>query len=141
MARMPGSIDNLHFCTSNPRFDGMFVNVWKSLPLAARRRMLRYFRSSTPIPFVVALTPQIDDDQHTLGIWKSGSRCFLFWSEAVERLPDTLLRTLIAHELAHCCIDAYGHSDNNDEEFARELSTTWGYDEEALDDWIVQELL
>src|SRR5262245_54139912 len=114
-------IDNLYFTSqATPRFTEHFYAVWRSLPLGSRRRMLHYFRASAPAPVMVVIWPPIfDADTKTLGMWKRGSRCFYFWDAIVDTLPDNLLRTLIAHELAHCCIDAYDHSDTNDEEAAR----------------------
>lgn len=124
------------------RFARLFGEVWRTLPLFARRRMLRYFRdgwaleamiTGGPSPAILITAEPIEGGG--LGCWRQKRGAFFFWAEAVNRLPDTHLRTLIAHELVHCVLTASGE-DSSDEMWVRETNIEWGYDENALDDWI-----
>lgn len=124
------------------RFARLFGEVWRTLPLFARRRMLRYFRGGKllervltggPSPAILITAEPLDGAG--LGSWQQKRGAFLFWCEAVNHLPDIHLRTLIAHELAHCVLSASG-ADTDDEVWVRELNIEWGYDEDALDNWI-----
>jgi hypothetical protein len=64
-----------------------------------------------------------------------------FWSPVVDRMPDNLVRDLIAHELAHVWQDATrGQSgcltEYEEEDEADDLIQRWGFgDPELIDEW------
>ena len=61
-----------------------------------------------------------------------------FWVNAVDRMPDPHVLTLIAHELMHACLWAMGQRDNAlDENFVQNcVVSDWNFDEFALQEWI-----
>jgi len=72
-----------------------------------------------------------------------------FWSKVTERMPDKILRLLIAHELAHVYQNAIGDEvwfglhdvpSNGDRELDADiLAGEWGYIGDEIDQWAADE--
>lgn len=63
-----------------------------------------------------------------------------FWSPITDRLPPSLLRGLIGHELAHLAMAAAGGSDAAsvaaDERATDWMARAWRFPTDEIDDWI-----
>ena len=63
-----------------------------------------------------------------------------FWSKIVAEYPDSLVRDLIAHELAHVLQAAWGWDFGPADSFEAEEDAdlqmqAWGFDAVAMDEW------
>ena len=56
---------------------------------------------------------------------------FIFHAPAVAAMNADLVAALVAHELAHACFHA--QELEHTEEHARQLATSWGFDQAGLD--------
>ncbi len=120
------------------RFARLFKEVWKAIPMRDRKVMVKHWRSQKAA-FVALIQPgesvaqlqkmpwpRIEvlswppDFQECYGICFPG-RAFgsvsrlAFWAFAVEKMPDQIIKTVIAHELGHAylfAIDDYSHSED-----------------------------
>lgn len=88
------------------RFVRVFRETWKGIPLSERRRLLSYWRSRSPTPYsprfiILEGLYNRGEDIAALGVCYFHQNAFEFRADAVNLMPDNILRTLIAHELAH----------------------------------------
>lgn len=176
------------------RFARIFRETWLSLPLWARRRMLRHWRedsrrvigdlmvtkatrgkapSECPVGSVqdarihTMISPKIEllpgwygsecvlnvrlcearELMQPLGQVLWGGHVLRFWSEAVGRMPDDIVRRLIAHELAHVFQHAVGYEEHfgyipdhdECELHTEEMADFWGFNGEAIHRWADEE--
>lgn len=125
------------------RFAELFYGTWKRLPLYARRRILKHWRSNNIAESAVILAPDIQltafpldkdfegeydpEDPPLRGTWASVNRhgqAMAFYWPIINRMPDPLVHDLIAHELAHIHQFAEGWQtqiDDDDEGYAYKL--------------------
>ncbi|MFQ5464240.1 MAG: hypothetical protein ACE5E5_16640 [Phycisphaerae bacterium] len=138
------------------RFAVNFRKTWRRLGKDVRGRLTAYWRD--PDLVYMALQPVFPTIE-VLNDWperceRDLARCcknghhFRFWAPAVDAMPDHLVQTLIAHELAHAYRASDGtfvmdpqnlptaDEDRNDEfETMRLVCYEWGFDDTELDDW------
>jgi hypothetical protein len=128
------------------RFADLFRKTWNHLPGHATKRILRHWRA--PCPFAPVLRPQIE----LVGDWSGRivamSETFMegnhlaFHKPSVDRMPDHLVETLIARELARVFDIALVGSCNRDAKEAcyrpGEIAESWGFDDNALGGWWVK---
>jgi hypothetical protein len=135
------------------RFAGFFRETWGRLPMWARRRFLKHWRTD-PFPPPLLYSPVIE----LLPGWsgrKAGrglrgdaanvscrGHLLRFWTRCVAAFPDDLVRDLIAHELAHVYQWSIGDDletmDNFEaESLADQLVEDWGFSADAMDEWML----
>ena len=141
--------------TDDERFARNFRKTWRRLGNDVRTSLLDYWRD----PDIVYMSQLIFPTIEVLDEWSGRrefdlARCsknghhFRFWAPAVDAMPDHLVQTLIAHELAHAYRASVGifvmdpdnpataHEDRTDElDTRRLLCDEWGFDDTELDDW------
>lgn len=89
------------------RFARVFRLAWRHIPVGERRRLLTYWQALPTYPGFAPRFVILDDlfnrgqDLNALGFCHFGSNSFEFLADAVNLMPDNILSTLIAHELAH----------------------------------------
>jgi hypothetical protein len=136
------------------RFTVAFKATWRRLSRKVRRTLREYW--ATPLgvydelfPFAkrpgIEIVPHLNgSNRDALGMCMAHRHWFYFWAPAVDLLPEDLLQTLIAHELAHAHYAATGQheaagADPDDDEWeeiwVRECVQDWRFDEGGLDDW------
>lgn len=152
------------------RFAQVFTTTWRTLPLRVRRRCLSVWREllmwGNPVfrgmaPRIEVLDDWSGRDRYTYD--KRNPSCctaqvlsnprpspsfmeIRFWAPVVDRLPEHLLATLIAHELCHVYLQSYGSEvpwwDDSDaeEEVVEGTISEWGYETAELDEWEGQHL-
>jgi hypothetical protein len=141
----------------------LFAETWRGLPLWVRRRLLKHWRAERlrgerityPRVFLTATFPAPHSDAavlelaDTVGRWCPWDGGLYLLAAIVDRMPEELVRALIAHELAHAYCTAervlsgrYTHAreieeDNGEEDAVREFNT-WvlGHHEGPLSDWL-----
>jgi hypothetical protein len=166
-------------CGDEGRFCRLFADTWRRIALGARRLLMGYWRSDHPnvaicdfrgdhgrerlvVPRIQLLNgwhpPSfglVRTGPPAPGRWPDLGSCyaegflFRFYAPVVDRLPDQLVRYLIAHELAHACQYAVGigHrfagvgaadvTDGMLEEDADLMASLWDCGEsEDLDTWL-----
>lgn len=138
------------------RFARSFRKTWWRLAKDVRRSLTDYWRDPDLVYMVLQIvfpTIEVLDDWSGRGE-RDLARCcknghhFLFWAPAVDAMPEHLVQTLIAHELAHAYRASEGifvmdpeNLPTADEERNDELETMrlvfyeWGFDDTELDDW------
>jgi hypothetical protein len=141
------------------RFARLFKETWLSLPLLARRMMLRHWHEErrgiggfwgtpTTSPTIELLSGWFPTES---SLWEAmdgmpeaeqplaqvfgGGHTVRFWSTAVDDMPDDLARRLIAHELAHVHQFACGRSGVDCEADAEQLACSWGYPGGTIREW------
>ena len=127
-------------CGDDARFARLFRATWALLPLADRRRLLKYWRLLGVKIELLSMWPSWDanDPDGCFGQCGQYGWELRFWADAVDHMPEEHVMTLIAHELFHACLWAMGEPDlAKDEAFVRDnVSSDWNFDESALDEWI-----
>ncbi len=153
------------------RFVRVFRATWRRIPLRYRCRLLAYWRELQneseglcPVFFPAQKMPtdhERVDAPMALGLWKSFGGSTHYLAPVVEMMPDNILSTLIAHELAHVAyrldmqfsqpelftdgdgaltrlclrerdeVERYG-----DEMEVREMQDEWGFDEDECCEWL-----
>lgn len=153
------------------RFARLFRETMQRLPLGPRRRILKHWREcslalgglSPMIQLGLWATEHFEKDDLTATTWaevKHRGHHLCFFSRIVDRMPDELVRDLIAHELAHVWQEATfitGRCLDTDktliaidrsgcewlpgelEEHADDLMESWGFNATAMDDWSLRE--
>jgi len=127
------------------RFAELFRATWLQLPGHAIKRILRYWKRGYILDELLPMTPTIDLFEFWNGrtdqIWDHGYHAheILFHSESVHRMPDTLVQTLVARALARV-FDAAIHGFDglcwyDEDEVISGIVTTWGFDNDVLDEW------
>jgi hypothetical protein len=141
----------------------LFAETWRGLPLWMRRRLLTHWRAERqsgkgityPHVFLTATVPAPRSDTaafelaDAVGVWRPSEGALILRAGVVDRMPDDLVRVLIAHELAHAYWTAermlsgrYTHAveieeDSEEEHKVCEFnSSVLGHDEGLLDDWL-----
>jgi len=141
------------------RFARLFVETWKQIPLGPRRAILRHWRNGGVAPFSVGIPLAFSPLIELLSGWSKqevrrgghglrGTKAMVsyrghklqFWSKIVAVYPDSLVRDLIAHELAHVLQSARGWdswpadpvAEEEDADFQMQV---WGFDDVAMDEW------
>jgi hypothetical protein len=109
------------------RFARQFIETWKLIPLAARRRMLALWKSfQANLPFCPFL--ELLDDWSTREVKAGlstaqvamGGRQIRFHAGEFAEMPDGACRWIIAHELAHVLQLATGREMGDDDSDERE---------------------
>ena len=144
---------NIHlyaFDGDGPRFAHLFRETWRLLPLYARLRILCLWRNSADaLAHTILRSPNIELLSDWSGRKGRGLRGCLaavsnhghqlrFLSRAMDRLPASIVRDVVAHELAHVYQAAVGadwsvHEVLESEMEADELVTDWGFDAKSVD--------
>ena len=134
------------------RFCEIFQRTWRRIPLWARRRLVGHWRDDCRNGTVSHMSPRIE----LLGDWVERDRAFgcigraghriWFWAPIVDAFPEEHVAELIAHELAHVYLFAFGQEEGTNrrlhrwddpiEEAADELMEEWGFDPYDMDDWV-----
>jgi len=75
------------------------------------------------------------------GVYARG-HCLRFHALSVDRMPEEVVRDLVAHELAHVYLQAIGVADEMEqgdlEQAADEVMDGWGFDSCSIDEWAVE---
>ncbi len=127
------------------------VNFWRTLallPRHVRQTLRRYWKSDAvperyvgpempPLPIVFVGTPEKGlIPPNVLGCTDGFE--FTFWLPLASIAPNSVLQTLVAHELAHAFLRVHGQeseSENLEERAVRAVTLAWGFREEDLDVW------
>lgn len=140
------------------RFAGIFRDTWKSIPLRARRLIVKLWRQC-PLRRLQGLwSPMVAlSDYWEFSEWSGrepkdfggcgcGGHSLYFFAPIVDAMPVQHVGELIAHELAHAVQFASGDFPQTDrskhrwfddtEIIADEIMHQWGFDPDAIDDWI-----
>jgi hypothetical protein len=156
------------------RFAELFAAAWRRLPLWVRRRMLGHWRTNSACRMLAGipiaedadgrvtqfLSPKIElacdeyfeacveGGRKTSGAWKAQGHHLIFNGTHTDRMPDSVVQDLVAHELAHvhqyvCGLQHYfGTDDPTHGELeleADEMMECWGFDPESIDRWAAAE--
>ena len=145
---------DLSLSNGGERFAENFKRTWKRLPLGPRRRILAAWKcgdSGTIGRTTVLVSPQIElvdgwsGRRDAVGAAGANGHLLRFFAPDIRRMPDNLVEDLIAHELAHVYQGALRMLDWDetdelqvavDEQEADILMEEWGFDADALDDWL-----
>jgi hypothetical protein len=140
------------------RFARGFRKTWRRLGKDVRRSLTDYWRDPDIVYMGLQLvfpTIEVLDDwsgrnEGEAGVCKLNGHLFRFLAPLVDAMPDDILATLIAHELAHAYRAAVGilvldpdnpltaEENGRDELETRQLvHGTWGFDEDALGSWLL----
>lgn len=145
------------------RFARLFRETWVSLPLTARRRMLKHWREDerrgmrgfwcmgptqayptiqllfswfrTESDLYAALDLMPEEEPQPFAQVFGGGHTLRFLAAAVDRMPDDVVRRLIAHELAHVHQFASGGLGADCEDDAERLAGAWGYSDQPIREW------
>lgn len=140
------------------RFAGIFRATWRRIPLGARRIMVEHWRNA-PLLFVQGhWSPLIQFANNwmffnvfirqlkDLAICTPHGHILAFYAPVVDAMPAVHVGELIAHELAHVFLYADGELLGTDREkprisdpieiMADTIMEMWGFDSEALDQWL-----
>lgn len=136
------------------RFVAAFRRVWRAMPLAARRRLLKHWRENRPQWLPEGYPwPQIEliADKSNFSRGNSAEKAtaqigdfgctFAFDAAFCDAAPnDCVIKSLVAHELAHSVLTAQGGEDYQrscgtpetyesapGEVAADEVAETWGF--------------
>lgn len=140
------------------RFAGIFRDTWGSIPIRARRLIVKHWRQCplgrlqglwSPM---VALANYWEFSEWGVRGMKDYAACgcgghsLFFDAPLVDAMPSQHVRELIAHELAHAVEYACGEFPQADrtqprvfveaENVADEIMEGWGFDPWAMDHWI-----
>lgn len=154
------------------RFAEVFRQTWKRLPMWARRPMLKDWRNwrdyfislcadektreeiaAIPVPALsIDCFLRGGTDDALAAYYGHYGRAIQFWKPAVEMMPDDVLSTLIAHELAHAYLHATGRAPSkqpgyvplpkedewldDEEAMVRETMNEWDFEDSAIDEWL-----
>jgi hypothetical protein len=153
------------------RFAAVFPAVWSQIPFGPRRALVRYWRLNhqgrigVPLPESLRILRQTANlpvhlAQHgplvqliseparfdhpgpeAVGMCSCWGFRLKFLQPVVARLDDVNQATLIAHELGHALLFAWG--DAQEDEFNADLDVAdligdWGFDDDALGDALQQ---
>lgn len=132
------------------RFASLFRLTWSRLPLWARREILGHWRCGGAgglFRHLVGRIPKIElvggwSGREALAAVRSNGHHLQFDAAVVREMPDHLVQDLIAHELAHVHQGATGLFYSMPlhvlEQDANELMEAWGFDADAMDDWLAE---
>jgi len=141
------------------RFANIFRATWHKIDRKARRLMVAHWRKGLPRYEIQGLwspTIQLTDEwkfydwswRHSrdLAACGCGGHSLYFYAPVVDAMPTIHVEELIAHELAHVIQYATGEEPRTDTTKPRMLDATengadgymeyWGFDSEAMDDWL-----
>lgn len=144
---------------NDERFAQIFRDTWRQIPLKARRLIVKFWRRNTPPWAATGLrspTIQLTDywefserswrQKNELGICGLDGHGLFFYGPVVDKMPQRHVEELIAHELAHVVQSATDGPPHTDRTIARIFDTTeniadeymegWGFDSEAMDEWL-----
>jgi hypothetical protein len=97
-----------------PRFRRLFRSAWGTLPLAARRTLLRHWRSYRVCFWGLSYSPSIQLIGAGFGRCEAVAACgrggheLRFEAPALDAMPDGVASQLMVHELCHACLYAVG---------------------------------
>lgn len=132
------------------RFARLVRSTWFQIPYGHRRKMIEFWRSSqsraAPYwnPTFSLLVDWARRTPGMLGFCTGHGRELRFYAPAVDKMPDEVVRTLIAHEIGHVFVLANGSASDMDEE-SEEIEVRflnddwWGFDEAGIDEWMQAE--
>lgn len=122
------------------RFARLFRATWARLPRADKKRLMWHWRvNGGSIKLLSNWTSQdTSDSSGVLGQCGQGGIQIRFWADAVDRMPEEHVMTLIARELVHTYLWARGSQHlAMEENFVRDcLTLDWRFDDIALQEWI-----
>ncbi len=136
------------------RFAEIFRDTWRRIPLWGRRGLVGYWRKDGRNSLVAYMSPRIEllrewierDDGNIFGAVARAGHQLQFWAPVVDAFPEVHVGELIAHELAHVFLVARGWEgttnrkvhrwDDPTEVEADKVMEDWGFDPDAMDDWI-----
>ena len=94
---------------SPDKFAVAFENVSSTMSLDEKMLLVVYWRQHPPAPMivledVVAIETAVNNMRHiAIGMTTNVGTSFAFAGTAILEMPEIILETLIAHELAHAC--------------------------------------
>jgi hypothetical protein len=143
------------------RFAGLFKEVWRAIPIGPRRSILKHWRKGLFGRPAIELLDDWSTSEYrrTDGfreyvrsyaqVLNNGVGCQIrFRRKAVAKMPDDVVRAMIAHELAHCYQEGFGWDLAKDieddplsarfffEEYADDCAAEWGFDVNSLAQWV-----
>jgi hypothetical protein len=170
---------HLWACQGNgPRFASLFRDTWKRLPLWARRRILGHWRSGSDGrgnrfslwgPTIELLdgwscrdegSGEPDSLRGDIACVGCAGHVLRFFAPIVDRMPDSVVCDLIAHELAHVIQYAFGARIETDKETcdrvfifpngdvcrpgdleidADDMLVAWGLEVKSIDRWTLEQ--
>ena len=121
-----------------PRFAALFRASWSRLPVAAQGTLIGKWQSSDDGSPTFVLCDDLEDHAAGIGTYgiHSGQARFDFSAAKLRDMPDRLVETLIAHELAHCALGHTGDYSTAYEDEADKLVTSWGFPMVELRDFL-----
>lgn len=138
------------------RFARNFRRTWRRLGKDVRGSLTDYWRDPDFVYMACQLvfpTIEVLDDwpgrcERDIARCCRNGHLLRFWAPAVDAMPDHLVQTLIAHELAHAYRASVGifvmdpenlptasEGEKDELEAMRLLCDEWGFDDTELDDW------
>lgn len=98
-----------NYFVDNARFVRVWRSTWARLPLRARRKLLAYWRTlpthalghAPRFHCVLGYISRHVKDCKAVGMWNFSDGSTHYLADAVNIMPDEILASLIAHELAH----------------------------------------
>jgi hypothetical protein len=145
---------------SDARFARLFAEVWRQVLPDHRQRMLAHWhpgrgqrsrsRVYPPVPRIECLPCPLNEPRGYVAL----SHCaphgdgLSFAGPDLDRMPDTAVKWVIAHALAHVFQHATDYETPRSEEdefwyevYADELVwTRWGFDPRPFDDWCLAQI-
>ncbi len=151
---------------NGPLFATRFLQTWRRIPLRARRRWLKFWRTEDSMKSLVPFSPHIeliedwshDGKKPPFGVVSRDGHMLRFCSKYFDQMPDNVACDVIAHELAHVSQnvsgsqirvadngsiyfeypDGYKSTLGEEEEEADSRMDWWGFDPESVDRWALE---
>lgn len=133
-----------HPGTNGKRFVTLFRQVWEAIPEQQRIKMRRRWRRKGQPIIILQVKPLFVFEgvrRYPLASYLIETEEFHFRSTWIDKMPDEMVKILIAHELAHCLIIASGGALDvevwKDELEVAEVLETSGLSDFCLSRWII----